>query len=148
MKKLLIFIAILLSMGADQSAKDKLMKNPLIIAMYNQNNIMRQRVGLPAQQLNFALVCAAQNHANYMAKFNRLDHFLNGNPSQRAREYGYVGGVAENIARGQRGVVEVFNDWKSSRGHYKNMRSNAKYVGVGCQRGSNGQWYWVTLYGY
>ena len=146
-----VLIVILSILSVEEKPKSKLQKlceHPSIISMWKQNSALRNSIRLSVQKLNPSLVCAAQDHANYMARTGQFGHFINGGPNGRARKYGYRGTVAENIARGQRSIPEVFQDWRKSRGHFRNMCSNAARVGFGCQLNKNGQWYWVTLYGY
>jgi len=84
----------------------------------------RQQNGLKPVTSNKALHKAATLHASDMKRHNMLSHTgSNGSHfSQRAKQAGYRGFPrAENVARGQRNVQEVFQAWKNSPGHRRNM---------------------------
>jgi uncharacterized protein YkwD len=55
--------------------------------------------------------------------------------------------VLENIATGQPTVDSAFNTWTASGAHYANMMSHSDVAGFGYAVGSNGQAYWVAVYG-
>ena len=97
--------------------------------------------------LSARLTAAAQNHANYMARTGSFSHYTNGSPQGRVAQYGFRGGVRENIAMGQPSVEGAFNTWTASGAHYANMMSHSDVAGFGYAVGSNGQAYWVAVYG-
>lgn len=115
--------------------------------MLSINNSYRARMGLGGHALHGALQAAAQAHAEYMARTGQFSHNAGGSPSSRAQRFGYNGLVRENIAYGQSGTSGAFQDWSRSSGHWQNMTSGTRSAGFGAARGSNGQMYYVALYG-
>ena len=78
----------------------------------------------PSLKLNRLLNQAAKSHANDMATENFFDHKgSNGSSiSDRITKTGYDWqAVGENIFWGQVGIKEVFQGWKDSPSHCKNM---------------------------
>src|SRR5690606_10226474 len=64
-------------------------------------------------------------------------------PSERARDCGYPGGAAENIAWGYGTVSSTLTGWMNSPGHRANiLNSNYVAIGVGNVGGT-----WVTNFG-
>lgn len=121
--------------------------HPTILSMLTRNNSTRMSRGLRPMLLSGRLTAAAQNHANYMASTGGFSHHSNGGVQGRAATYGFRGGVRENIAMGQPSVESAFNTWTASGGHYANMMSHSDVAGFGYAVGSNGQAYWVAVYG-
>jgi hypothetical protein len=122
--------------------------HPTIVAMWQHNNAIRQRVGLPAHRLSPELTRAAQDHANYMARTGDFDHYSNRGPWGRALYWGYRGSVCENIAMGQGTVTGAFAAWQASRGHWANLTSSTVDAGFGFALSPGGTPYWVAVYGY
>lgn len=54
--------------------------------------------------------------------------------------------AGENIACGHRSAEEVFNTWKNSDGHRKNMLGDFRDIGIGIYE-SNGVCYWCQSFG-
>ncbi len=83
--------------------------------------------------------------------FSHIDS-LGRDPGQRARDYGYYGGVGENLAAGMplSSAQAVFDAWKSSPGHNANMLAST-YLVIGIGRasvsGSPYGIYWTTDFG-
>lgn len=83
--------------------------------------------------------------------FSHIDS-LGRDPGQRARDYGYTGGVGENIAAGGAlsSAQAVFDLWKSSAGHNANMLGST-YAVIGIGRvnvpGSPYDLYWTIDFG-
>jgi LysM repeat protein len=112
-------------------------------------NDLRAANGLPAYQVNDALMAAAQAHSEYQASINKLTHMGadSSNPKQRAVLAGYGGGktvfVSENIAMGlnlsAQGAVII---WQGDNLHLSTMLS-ASYqdVGVGIAMSGNIAYY-------
>jgi uncharacterized protein YkwD len=89
---------------------------------------------------------AAINHANDMAKYNRLDHVSSDGSEidNRADKVGYKWmELGENIAFGQQNLQQVTLDWLKSTSHCKQLMSD-KVTELGAAR--NGK-YWVQDYG-
>ena len=114
--------------------------------MLQRNNAIRKRVGLFPHRMNPALVAAAQDHANYMARTGQFSHYTNGGPQGRANKYGFGGGVLENIATGG-GVDTAFSMWQASGAHYASVVSRTTDAGFGYAVGPNGATYFVGIYG-
>lgn len=100
--------------------------------------------------LNELLCDAAQSHANWMAKRNRMSHrgAERSSPSDRVRKQGYqFRAVAENVAVGQVNEESVVGAWYRSPGHKRNMLSESyTECGFGCAVDSRGRKYWCALY--
>lgn len=122
-------------------------RHPTLFRMLQRNNGMRRSAGLRAHRINPALTKAAQDHANYMARTGVFDHYANSGPQGRAGKYGFRGGVRENIAYGTRSVDGAFNMWHNSGAHYASIVSGTAEAGFGYAVSSNGQAYWVGVYG-
>lgn len=121
--------------------------HPTILSMLARNNSTRTSRGMRPMFLSSRLTAAAQSHANYMARTGSFSHYSNGSPQGRVAQYGFRGGVRENIAMGQPSVESAFNTWTASGAHYANMMSHSDVAGFGYAVGSNGQAYWVAVYG-
>jgi hypothetical protein len=83
--------------------------------------------------------------------FSHIDSLGRG-PGQRANDYGYEGGVGENIAGGTPlgSAQAVFDAWKGSTGHNQNMLgSSYRVIGIGREYvpGSPYGVYWTTDFG-
>lgn len=96
------------------------------------------------------LCAAAQAHADWMAKNQRMSHTGAGgsNFSQRAREHGYtIRGGGENVAAGYPTVDAVMKGWMKSPGHRRNiLNSQWKDAGFGVAKSKNGQLYWSATF--
>ena len=121
--------------------------HPTILNMLARNNSTRTSRGMRPMSLSARLTAAAQNHANFMARTGSFSHYTNGGPQGRVAAHGFRGGVRENIAMGQPSVESAFNTWTASGAHYANMMSHSDVAGFGYAVGSNGQAYWVAVYG-
>jgi len=101
-----------------------------VISKTNQYRIQNGRGILTP---NATLMRSAQNHANWMARRNSMQH-----TSQP---------IAENIARGQRNPNEVVRTWINSPGHRANMLNyRHTQIGVGVARSRNGQLFWCQQF--
>jgi uncharacterized protein YkwD len=101
---------------------------------------------VPPLKWDSKLEQAAINHANDMAKHNRLDHVSSDGSEidNRADKVGYKWmELGENIAFGQQTLQQVTMDWLKSTSHCKQLMSN-KITEMGAAR--NGK-YWVQDYG-
>jgi hypothetical protein len=121
-------------------------RHPTLFGMLVRNNNIRRRVGLRPHRMNPALVAAAQDHANYMARTGQFSHYTNGGPQGRAYKYGFGGGVLENIATGG-GLDNAFVMWQNSGAHYSSIVSGTTDAGFGYAVGPNGASYYVGIYG-
>jgi uncharacterized protein YkwD len=118
-------------------------------------NAYRKSNGLGTLTISVTLSAAAEHHSLDMAKKNYFSHTLaNGSSwSQNIANYGYPSDTsrAENIAAGRGSAEEVFQQWKESAGHNKNMLS-PKFTAIGIGRvagvsGSKYKWYWTNTFG-
>jgi uncharacterized protein YkwD len=130
-----------------QQKRVPLHEHPTIVRMLNENNRLRGSVGLAAQRISPELTKAAQDHARYMARTGSFSHDSNGGPMGRAMRYGFSGLAGENIAMGQPTVESAFSSWRSSSGHWANIRSSATLAGFGYSIAPDGSTYWVAMYG-
>lgn len=95
-------------------------------------NSFRSQSSLAALTPSASLMASARRHAQWMASNHSMTH---------------AGGVQENIAAGQRSVSHAMTAWTNSSGHNANMRTSARYVGVGYAVSSNGTAYWCQQFG-
>ena len=56
------------------------------------------------------------------------------------------GFVAENVAYGASNGKEVFDIWKKSSGHRKNMLGDYKFIGIGTARNKKGVIYYTQIF--
>jgi uncharacterized protein YkwD len=55
--------------------------------------------------------------------------------------------IGENIARGYSNAADVFNAWKNSPSHYRNiMNRSYRHIGIGIYDSSGGKRYWAVLF--
>ena len=117
-----------------------------LVNQYRRTNSVRAIDASPA------LTRAARRHVHDMATHNFLAHTGSdgSDPSRRASDAGYTGGVGENVLRGSASAVEAIAGWQSSHtGHNENM-VNPNWVAVGIAREQNPtthEWFWATSYG-
>src|ERR1044072_466644 len=117
-------------------------------------NTYRAQNGLPALRLSVALTKASKWMSADMARNDNFDHTdsLNRTFSRRISAFGSTGATrGENIAGGTNGsAAAMFNQWKSSSAHRKNMLSSSfKVIGIGRAYRANSMlgWYWTTKFG-
>ncbi|MFD0986020.1 CAP domain-containing protein [Methyloligella solikamskensis] len=97
-------------------------------------NVYRKAKGLKPLAVSAKLNKAAMVQAEDIAKRGRLDH--NGSDGStagdRVKRAGYDSALtAENIAAGQRSFEEVFQGWKKSPAHNRNLLlADAKDMGI------------------
>ncbi|WP_417206878.1 CAP domain-containing protein [Antarctobacter sp.] len=87
-------------------------------------NGLRAEAGLAPLSTSATLEKAARRHARDMARRGFFAHSGSdgSDAMDRARRAGYRPcQIAENIAKGQRSLEEVFADWMTSPGHRRNM---------------------------
>ncbi|MCJ7796961.1 MAG: CAP domain-containing protein, partial [Thermoleophilia bacterium] len=123
-------------------------------------NDYRVQHGLDALMLSGIVSEAAARHSLDMGAHGFFSHTserssyfpAGSSPWDRMKLMGYPSGaaMAENIAAGQRTAQEVFDGWRNSPGHNKNMLSSAYRV-IGVARrvvaGSHYGVYWTTDFG-
>lgn len=87
-------------------------------------NAIRAAKGMPAVSYSTKLEKIARGHASDMHKRGYFSHKgRNGSTvGKRAKRGGYRWClVAENIAKGQKDIRQVMEDWRTSPSHYKNL---------------------------
>ena len=113
-------------------------------AFFAETNKARQEFGFVPYKQDQSLTRAAQKYSEFLVPIMKADqqinHYLDGNPQERALREGYEGGVGENLeAIG--GIMEMGADvWVDnllgSPGHREAILSNDyKDMGVGCAVG-------------
>ena len=111
-------------------------------------NNYRRANGLAPVLLTSRMQPAAQGHAAYMARINRLTHTgANGsNAGQRLLASGVRWSIwGENIAVGYSSSNAVFNAWRNSAGHRANMLNpRFTHIGIGVAYGY-GRWWWCLV---
>jgi uncharacterized protein YkwD len=117
-------------------------------------NDYRDKNGAGKLSLNDELGAAAEHHSQDMAKKNYFSHTLSNGDSaeENIRHFGYTNYhyVGENIAAGNETANKVFEQWKKSAEHAKNMRDkHFDEIGIGRAYGKNSKygWYWTTTFG-
>ena len=132
-------------------------------------NMERKKRTLPSLSGHPALIRAARNHSQWMAKTGRFGHSGAGGSSHmdRTSKAGYIGGTSENIwqttTRGGRGRAwksrfRWRNDrelgkaavitWMNSPGHRENMLSAEwRHIGIGVAENKRGQAYLTQCFG-
>ena len=128
--------------------------------MLQSLNSIRAEKSLQPLKMCKPLTLAAQRYSRVMAQQNFLDHEGKdgSKPGDRIQRAGYdwrnssTGSmIAENIAAGQLGVLEVMKAWKKSTRHYKNMtESKFTHVGFGMSVNQKSKYkkYWVQNFGF
>lgn len=151
----LIILGVLVSLGlfpipsaARTPSKEMLQAQALVSAVNNR----RAASGLPAYNVNYALMAAAQAHSDYQASIGTVTHSGAGGsrPNDRARAAGYGGGaqvfVTENIYGGMNASAEAAVDWWIADGgwHYEGVMSTT-YQDIGAGVASSGGTTYFTL---
>jgi uncharacterized protein YkwD len=120
----------------------------------SQINVYRAQNRLAPVKLSVALTKASDWMSADMARNDYFDHTdsLNRSFSRRISAFGYTGATrGENIAAGTNGTATaMFNLWKSSAAHKKNMLSASfKVIGIGRAFNASSMlgWYWTTDFG-
>jgi uncharacterized protein YkwD len=87
-------------------------------------NTYRKENGLRPLKLNPLLTKAARAHSQDLSRWDRISHYGSdgSNPWDRVRRTGFKARIAaENVGTGQATLAEVFEGWKKSPGHNKNL---------------------------
>ena len=132
-------------------------------------NIERKKRNLPSLFGNPALITAARDHSQWMARTGRFSHTGAGGNSHldRTSKAGYIGGTSENIwqtstkggkGRAWKSRFRWSNDrelgkaavitWMNSPGHRENMLSTEwQHIGIGVAENKRGQAYLTQCFG-
>ncbi|MEE9392274.1 MAG: FHA domain-containing protein [Planctomycetota bacterium] len=112
-------------------------------------NVYRMQMGLLPLKIDEALVLAARGHSQEMKDLGYFAHNSptpsRRTPSQRGQLAGWGGGIAENIAQGQRSPAAVVTGWINSSGHHRNILGR-RHTHLGCGKAKNG-FYWTQNFG-
>jgi len=116
-----------------------------ILILINQ---YRQKKGLPALQENSVLQQMAQAHSRDMASGKvpfshdgfdeRVAGAKSGIPALRS--------FSENVAEGYTDAAGVVAGWLKSKGHRRNIESNATLTGIGIASSKNGRLYYTQVF--
>jgi len=118
-------------------------------------NALRASYGLPAYEVNNALMAAAQSHSEYQASIGTWTHSGQGGsrPHDRAVAAGYGGGaqvyVSENVATGVdlSPSTTVYQMWQDAVHLETMISSNYRHIGAGVAE-SDGWVYYTIDVGY
>jgi uncharacterized protein YkwD len=94
-------------------------------------NIARQQEGRPPLEVKSNLIETARESSFKMQAINSMEHGLTS------------GWGRENIAMGQRSAEDVVRAWLNSPGHYANIMSNSRFIGVGDTTATGQGNYWT-----
>ncbi len=114
------------------------------------HNKEREKEDLPPLTINEKLKAVAQAHADDMAKHRKMDHKGSdgSTPFERMKKAGYAYQRAgENVAYGQRGLVELMKVWMNSEGHKKNILGKFTEIGTAYAVDEDGIPYWCVTFG-
>ena len=113
-------------------------------------NAERDKAGCGAVHLDTRLRTASRNHSIDMAAHGNMSHDGSdgSTPWDRAEAAGYRDAMSENIAMGYGTADAVMTAWMNSQGHRDNiLNCDAKAIGVGLARTSDGTAYWTQMFG-
>ncbi|MEY3369738.1 MAG: hypothetical protein RLZZ361_408 [Cyanobacteriota bacterium] len=120
------------------SKTDSLVPNPSNVPLTEMEfevirltNAARQQKGLQPLEARDNLTKTARESS---AKMQAISNMVHGLTSGWSRE---------NIAMGQNSASEVVRAWLNSPGHYANIMSSSKYIGVGDTTSKGGTPYWT-----
>ncbi|MCK5429875.1 MAG: CAP domain-containing protein, partial [Anaerolineales bacterium] len=119
-----------------------------VIQLVNQ---LRKANGLPAYQVNSALMAAAQAHSEYQAAVGSVTHTGSGGsrPRDRAIAMGYGGGgavfVSENIMGGNSMTAQKAVQWWQGDAPHLNTMLSPNYQDVGAGVAVSGSAVYITL---
>lgn len=132
--------------GAPAPAKP----SPIVLELLAAHNREREKEKLPPLRLNPLLSRVAAAHARDMAEHGKMTHEGSdgSTPAERIVRGGYrARRSAENVAYGQRRVVEVVSAWMKSPGHRANILGDFEEMGAGLARDGEGRVYWCVNFG-
>lgn len=118
--------------------------------LLDAHNRERAAEKLPPLDLDETLAKVARLHALDMAERREMTHdgADGSRVGDRAKRAGYhYVKVGENVARGQRSVSKVVNEWMRSEGHRKNVLGDFTRMGGAVARDDDGDPYWCVVFG-
>ncbi|WP_239126694.1 CAP domain-containing protein [Asanoa siamensis] len=115
-----------------------------------ETNKERAANGCGPVTVNAKLTQAAQLHSVDQAEHNKMSHDGSdgSTPWDRSQDAGYDNAIGENVAMGYRDAASVMDGWMNSPGHRANiLNCDAKAIGVGLAKASDGSPYWTQMFG-
>jgi uncharacterized protein YkwD len=145
MSSLLTAAMLFFTVGDDSKVAD-----PMLAPLLAAHNRERAKEKFEPLTLSNKLTKAAAEHAQDMAKHQKLEHKGSdgSNVADRVKRQGYVlVKVGENIACGQSTVDEVMTSWMTSPGHRANILANYTQMGAAHVEDADGNIYWCVDFG-
>lgn len=91
----------------------------------------RMQMGLPAVEVDWALMGAAEEQARAIASMDGLSHDAAGPFVKRMRRHGIKGAAAENLGAGAGSASRVLERWQASPSHNENLlMPEARRIGL------------------
>ncbi len=146
MKRFLCLLLLLGITGCSMSTLDS--EKAELLKIHNEE---RQGRKIHPLSINPEAMKAAQKHADWMAKKNKMSHTGDNNSQPWDRIEGEWSSVGENIAYGASSPESVMSMWMKSTGHKRNILSK-DYRGVGfgiayhIDRNGDKTKYWCTVF--
>jgi uncharacterized protein YkwD len=123
--------------------------DPIAAALLDAHNRVRENEEKTPLKLSAKLSQAAAAHAKDMAEHHKADHVGSDESTvgDRVKRTGYpYVVVGENIADGQKTVLEVMTGWLESPSHRENILADFTEMGGARAKDDRGVYYWcVTL---
>ncbi len=120
----------------------------LVKDIYGLTNQFRKSKGLPELIIRDDLNAIARQHSADMASGRST--FGHEGFEQRSvlagRTIKPLSRFAENVAYGASTAQQVFNGWKNSPGHRKNMLGKYKYIGIGIAKDRQGKIFYTEVF--
>lgn len=145
----ILSVGVLLTLGLTPLPKLNQAETPAqVIAAVNA---FRTAQGLPALEVDYALMGAAQAHSDYQASIGQVTHTGAGGsrPIDRAYAWGFGNGatafVSENIAGGYGVTIQtaIYDFWQDEAHLHTMLNPNAIYIGAGVATSGSSTYYTV-----
>lgn len=116
--------------------------------LLEEHNKIRQSRGLGTFEPDSRLEAAAQRHAEWMARHEKLSHTGEAGSNVSNRVSGGYRCLAENIAYGFKTENQVMQGWMNSYGHRRNiLNKDLKHIGIGISESRSGVIFWCVVFG-
>lgn len=122
----------------------------ILAQLIDAHNQARARAGRPPLEVDSRLEAAARQHADDMARRQRLAHRGSdrSSPFERMETEGYrYQRAAENIACGDFSLESLMRAWMTSPGHRRNILGSYNQIGAAYATGADGTTYWCVTFG-
>jgi uncharacterized protein YkwD len=136
--------------GRARAAKDEKPVDPIAAALLEAHNRVRENDEKTPLKLSAKLSQAAAAHAKDMAEQHKADHVGSDKSTvgDRVKRTGYPYlDVGENIADGQKTVLEVMTGWLESPSHRENIMADFTEMGGARAKDDRGVNYWCVVFG-